>query len=296
MRVFSAGFAAHIASGATTLANCWRIVRKDGAVLGFTDHDVALSFDGTDFAPGHGLEGSEVACKTGAQIDTSEIAGIVSSEAVSEDDILLGRYDGAAIETWLVNWRDTAMRHLMRRDTVGEIVREDGVFRLELRSAQHAINIPRGRVYQALCGTSLGASPCGIDLEDPAYRADTAVTALENRYSITVPLLAGFDSGWFDFGHAVWMDGRRAGKSDRIVSHVQQAGATAITFSEPVTDWVAAGDALTLYAGCDRRFATCKSKFGNIANFRGFPHIPGSDFLLRYPRAGGRFNGKPLVR
>lgn len=33
---------------------------------------------------------------------------------------------------------------------------------------------------------------------------------------------------------------------------------------------------------------TCGGKFGNIANFRGFPHIPGQDAVLRYAtRAGG---------
>ena len=44
MKQFGENFASHIASGATTLAWCWKIVRIDGAVLGFTDHDVALAF------------------------------------------------------------------------------------------------------------------------------------------------------------------------------------------------------------------------------------------------------------
>lgn len=43
--------------------------------------------------------------------------------------------------------------------------------------------------------------------------------------------------------------------------------------------------------GCDKRFATCGSRFGNIANFQGFPTIPGEDFLTAYPASGERHDG-----
>ena len=39
--------------------------------------------------------------------------------------------------------------------------------------------------------------------------------------------------------------------------------------------WFAAvGDTIYLYPGCDRTLATCTAKFGNSANFGGFPFIP----------------------
>ncbi|RYE71160.1 MAG: beta tubulin, partial [Hyphomicrobiales bacterium] len=36
------------------------------------------------------------------------------------------------------------------------------------------------------------------------------------------------------------------------------------------------------------------TKFDNVVNFRGFPHVPGSDFVLRYPRAGAELDGRAL--
>jgi uncharacterized phage protein (TIGR02218 family) len=48
--------------------------------------------------------------------------------------------------------------------------------------------------------------------------------------------------------------------------------------------------------GCDRALATCRDRFGNVPNFRGFPHIPGTDFVLHYPRQGDALNGAPLFR
>jgi len=42
---------------------------------------------------------------------------------------------------------------------------------------------------------------------------------------------------------------------------------------------------------CDKRWATCRSKFGNGANFQGFPDIPGDDFLTAVPVQGGWNDG-----
>ncbi|HHY50473.1 MAG TPA: DUF2163 domain-containing protein [Alphaproteobacteria bacterium] len=295
MRTPGPAFTAHVASGATTLATCWRIARLDGLVLGFTDHDATLSFGGTDYVPAHGLDGGEAAHKLGPQTDTAEVVGVLHSDAIAEADILLGRYDGASVETWRVNWRDVSIRHLVRRATIGEIVRADGVFRAELRSAQQALNQPKGRIYQALCDASLGDARCGVDLDDPAYRATAAVLEVRDRHRLAVSGLASFAAGWFGLGRVGWSSGKRNGLADRILSHTRIGGVDVLSFAAPVGDWAVAGDDFVAVAGCDRRFATCREKFGNAASFRGFPHIPGSDFVLRYPRPGDALDGRALV-
>ena len=136
MRTLDLGFRTHVESGATTLANCWKITRTDDAVFGFTDHDQVLSFGGTDYLPM--LDGGEMPARLGAQVDTGEVIGVLRSDAISEEDIAVGLFDGAVVETWRVNWRDVSQRLLLRRATIGEIVREDGAFRAELRSGQQA--------------------------------------------------------------------------------------------------------------------------------------------------------------
>jgi uncharacterized phage protein (TIGR02218 family) len=295
MRTLDLAFKTHVESGATTLATCWRIARGDGVVLGFTDHDAVLSFSGTEYVPAHGLDGGEATAKLGPQVDTVEVVGVLHSAAIAEDDILLGRYDGAVVETWRVNWRDVGTRHLVRRATIGEIVREDGVFRAELRSAQHALNRVQGRVYQALCDAALGDARCGVDLDDPAYRASVSVLEVRDRFRLAVEGLEGLGEGWFGLGGAAWSNGTRSGLTDRIVSHARVGGVDVLGFAQPVGDWVIAGDDFVATAGCDRRFATCRETFANGVNFRGFPHIPGSDFVLRYPRPGDALDGRALV-
>lgn len=296
MRTLDIGFKSHVESGETTLATCWRIARTDGVVLGFTDHDEALRFGGLDYLPAHGLDGSAVPQKLGPQVDTSEVLGVLHAEAIAEDEILLGRYDGAEVECWRVNWRDPAQRHLLRRNTIGEIVREDGVFRAELRSGQHALNVPKGRLYQALCDAAPGDARCGVSVTSPAYRAPAAVVAIKDRHRLVAGGLATFAEGFFAFGEAVWTGGGRHGLGDQILNHQRIASTDILTFAAPVGDWVQIGDGFSATAGCDRQFGTCKAKFGNGVNFRGFPHIPGSDYVLRYPRKGDQLDGRPLLR
>jgi len=295
MRLLEAGLAAHLAGGATTLATCWRIARTDGVVLGFTEHDVALSFDGTAFEPAHGLDGGERTEKLGAGVDTGEVVGLLHSDAIDADDIALGRFDGATVETWRVNWRDVSQRVLLGRASIGEIVREDGVFRAELRSGQAALNRPQGRIYQALCDAEFGDGRCGVDANAPAFRGEAVVAGVRDRFRVAVTGIETFEAGWFGFGMAVWGDGRRMGLRDRVVTHERLGGVDVLGFGVAVGDWVVPGDALVLTAGCDRRFATCAGRFGNAVNFRGFPHIPGNDFVLRYPRKGDALDGRKLV-
>ncbi|QFU31227.1 DUF2163 domain-containing protein [Brevundimonas sp. Bb-A] len=42
---------------------------------------------------------------------------------------------------------------------------------------------------------------------------------------------------------------------------------------------------------CDKRWETCVGTFGNGVNFRGFPDVPGDDFLTAWPAQGGRHDG-----
>lgn len=296
MKEIAAGLAAHIGQSETTLAHCWRVLRNDGVVLGFTDHDVELVISGTVCKPMHGLDSGEMPARLGAQVETGEVLGILHHDAIDEADIALGRYDGARVESWVVNWAAPAQTLLLRVDTIGEIVREDGTFRAELRSAQEALNTVRGRFYQGLCDAVVGDARCGVNLAAPGRSGTATVVSVADPFRVLVNGLSGFAEDWFAFGMGQWSGGKRAGLKDAVLTHRKASGGDLLGFGQRVGDWVVAGDVLAVTAGCDRRFSTCRDKFGNGFNFRGFPHVPGSDFVLRYPREGDALDGRAVVR
>ena len=69
--------------------------------------------------------------------------------------------------------------------------------------------------------------------------------------------------------------------------------ATIVTIElwQAMSDAVNVGDAFAITAGCDKQFATCKAKFANAANFRGFPYMPGNDAVVALPKHNQTMDG-----
>ena len=287
----AAALQAHLAGGAATVCRCWALERRDGTVLGFTDHDLPLGFEGVEFRPEAGMTAKALVQGTGLAVDNTEAVGALSDAAISEADILAGRWDGAALRVWLVNWQDVAARQLLFRGTLGEVVRAGGAFRAELRGLAEALNRPQGRVYQGPCSAVLGDARCGVDLTDPAHAASVTVDGVEEARVLRFAGLGGYQAGWFAAGRVIVESGAAAGLSGTVKADRATGTFREIELWQALRVEVAPGDAVRLVAGCDRRAATCREKFGNFLNFRGFPHIPGEDWLTSYPRQAGVNDG-----
>ena len=288
MRTLDPAFQNHLQSGATTLATCWRIERRDGVVLGFTDHDRALNFDGVTFAPETGASGSAIVSTADLAIDNADIEGILNDDALSADDLSAGRYDGAQVEVFRVNWADPSQRVQMKAAVIGEVLRQGDEFRAELRGLSHHLDQAVGRVYQRLCDINVGSARCGVDLDDPAYRTSGNVTALRGEQGFSADGFDLFEDGWFALGTIEWTSGDNVG--DKI--HIQsQSRAGDIGLWLPAGNPIQIGDGFVARAGCDKRFETCREKFSNAVNFRGFHLMPGNDFAVSYPLRGENNDG-----
>ncbi|GIL03336.1 MAG: hypothetical protein BroJett030_32350 [Alphaproteobacteria bacterium] len=295
MKTLPAGLAAHVAGEVTTLCRCWKLIRADGAVLGFTDHDRDVDLDGLACEALSGLGAGELEQSVGLNADTQEVAGALSSDRISADDLHAGLYDGARVELWIVNWSTPAERVLDRVLTIGEVVAEDGAFRAELRALSVDMDETRGRSFSRACDADLGDARCGIDLDQPQCKgAGTVVRALSDLV-VEVSGLGGFLSGWFRGGRLAFSSGANAGLAVEVAEHMAGDGTVVLHLWQPPARPLAAGDGFTVRAGCDKAFATCREKFANGINFRGFPHIPGNDFALGYAAAFRQMDGGPIV-
>ncbi|MCX5512116.1 beta tubulin [Kaistia algarum] len=295
MRTLPTDLAAHLTGEATTMCRCWKLTRKDGAVLGFTDHDRDLAFDGVTFEAASGLSASEANAGTGFSTGGMEVAGALSSDRIAEADLAAGLYDHARIETFAVNWQAPAERLLLRTGHVGEVLREDGAFRVEIRGLAAALDQPQGRSFRAACDAELGDVRCKVDLTAGALRGFATVVASEDGKYLTLSGLDAFAVGWFERGRAMFTSGANTGRAGVVRSHRIVDSALRVELWTAMSGLVAAGDTLTVTAGCDKRFSTCRAKFANTLNFRGFPHMPGNDFSLGYARSGSQNDGGAIV-
>ncbi len=285
---------AHVAGGLTTLCHAWMITRRDGVQFAFTDHDLALEFEGARFRADTGLSAKAVAQSTGLSVDNTEAVGALSDASIREDEIEQGRFDGAEVQAWLVNWADTSQRWLQFRGSIGELRRVDGAFRAELRGLTETLNRPLGRVYQKPCTAVLGDVQCRFAVGQEGYAETLPVqTQNEAREFIWQDFL-GYEDGWFIRGRLEILDGPAEGLWGMIKHDRLKGTARIIELWEPIRGAVGPGTSVRLVAGCDKRFETCRSKFNNVINFQGFPDLPGEDWVVAVPRSGGANTGGSL--
>lgn len=285
MRTIPSALQAKLESGCTTMCRCWILTRSDGVVQGFTDHDEDVAVGDVTCAAGTGLTGSEATQKLGLAADTSEISGALAADTLNEDDLAAGRYDAAAVELWLTDWSEPDLRVLIAKGALGEVKRDGNAFTAELRGSSDRLSQETGRLFTTTCSADFGDIRCKVDLTTPAFHGSGTVASVTAASSFVADGLDTFDDGWFTAGKLTFASGANAGLSVEVKTH-RKTGTVSIDLWQAMPEPIAAGDAFTITAGCDKAFATCHDRFANAVNFRGFPHIPGNDFVISYPVQG----------
>lgn len=214
MKTLPSALAARIDSGAATLAYVWLLTRRDGARLGFTDHDLDLVHDGIVCRADSGWTAGAADSRLGFAPGGSSASGGLDSDALTEADILAGMYDGCHVMCRRVDWSEPDLYGLVWCGSITRLRREGTVFVAEIDGPLAALDRVVGRTFGRLCDANLGDGRCGVGADHPA------------------------------FGQ-----------------------------------------------GCDKHSSTCSGIFDNLLNFRGFPAIPGEDFLTAYPVKGERQDG-----
>lgn len=273
MRALPEPLRAGLAAGATTLATAWRVTRADGAVRGFTDHDRDLVFDGVVHVAAAGAAPAALEKREDLTGDRFALAGALTVGDVEEDDLRAGLWDGARVEAWRVDWRDPAQRVALFSGRIGAVRRGETAFFAEIVGAQAALDRPFGRVFSPVCDALVGDARCGVDLAAPAFRGVGVVIAAPSADEIAASGLGAFADGWFTRGVLTWADGVRV----TVTAHRAAGEAVTLALDGPAR---APGAAFTVTAGCDKHFETCRAKFANTLNFRGFPFMPGADAVV----------------
>ena len=266
----------HLSSGATTMALCWKVTRQDGLVQGFTEHDCDLTFGGTTYIARSGFTATAVAQSLGLAVDNLDVDGAISADTINEDDLASGRYDDAEVELIWVNWADVSQRLTMSRGNIGEVKRQETAFSAEFRSLVNKLAQRTGRSYQRTCDAILGDSRCKVNLASSTYRATGTVTSAAGGHPVPGGLRRLSD-GWVRHGRITFTSGNNSGLSFEVKSHT---GAN-VTLWEVPPGAVLSSDGFTLTAGCKQDWETCRDKFSNLANFQGFPDIPGQDYIQK---------------
>ncbi len=298
MKTLDPALVAHLASGTTTMAYCWQVQRKDGLMLGFTEHDQDIVYGGVTFEAATGFAATQIQQSLGLSIDNLEAQGALSSLSITETDLLAGRYDDAVITLYWVNWPDPSMGLTIAKGNLGEVKRQGIAFSAELRSHAHRLNQKVGYLYTRTCSANLGDARCKINVATAAYQGTGTIQDAGLLRIFSVSGLSAYTADWFTAGLMQVTSGANQGITFEIKSHARASGVDSIELWTATELPLAIGDTALFTAGCKKDIDTCRAKFDNVVNFRGFPHIPGVDAVTRYPTSdtsasgGSLFNGE----
>ncbi|MBL4871006.1 MAG: DUF2163 domain-containing protein [Robiginitomaculum sp.] len=150
MHKFSQNFQTHIEQDCTTLCWAWRLVRNDGQVLGFTDHDRDIEIEGQFYQAEAGFSPSDIEQRLGFSLDNSAVLGALSSAHITKADIDAGVYGGALIEMYRVNWNDPNIFAHIWSGYLGDITQRDGQLRLNVLVLVRRLTGRQGAYFLAI--------------------------------------------------------------------------------------------------------------------------------------------------
>lgn len=292
-RTLTANMTSHVAGTTHTRCGMLRLSLVDGTDIAVTDHDKALSFNLGDgaltYSPRTGIVPSDVSLSTGFDSDDVEVTGPLVDTAtedyhVTRAMVLGGRLDDAEAYYFQVNWKalaDGAIKLLRGRVVQASV--EGSTFKLVIQSEIGRFQQEIGRTITAYCDADFGDARCGAT---PVTLAAT-VTSVTSARQFAVSFTGTYANDYFNKGTVQFTSGALNGtRKVEVSDFTGGAGSGSVVLWAELAEAPEIGDTLTFTQGCGKTLPDCVA-YANVINFRGFPHVPGSDQVLRYPNGAG---------
>ena len=202
LKTVPGGLAAQVGQSAaqdrlTTWAMCYTLTRVDGTVFHYTDHDQPITVSGVTYQPALSFVRSDTCQTSDVKSDTSDIDGVLDSVAITETDMQAGRYDGATLQQFLVDWTSPSSGIIKwQTGFLGQVTRGQNSFKAEFNSLKHLLGTYYGRFYSPTCRNALGDAVCQFNLGGTTQDGNQAtqsgtVTAVVDGRTFTASGLVG---------------------------------------------------------------------------------------------------------
>jgi uncharacterized phage protein (TIGR02218 family) len=279
MKTLPVNLEAHLQLGSTTVAHLLYIERTDAEVYAFTSHDRDITLDGVTYTAAQGMDVSGIVTSAGLAVDNLELTTLHDGSLFTTADVLSGVWRNASFLISRCNWATPSDGpDPVLGGTFGEVVPRRNSITVELRDLKQYLQQPVGIVTSITCRARLGDSACTKDLT--TFTHTTTITSVASKQVFTASGLAQA-ADYFGEGLLTFTTGACAGLSQKIKTH--DTGGV-LTLTLPMLPTVTVGDSITVIAGCRKRLAEdCITKFSNVLNFQGEPHLPGLDALTKPP-------------
>lgn len=289
----NASLTAHVEGRGTTLALCWRVIRRDGVQILGTENDRDIEITAGPRAGIYraraGITGSSIKSTSDLSVDNLEVEGSLKSEALSlidlsAADLEAGLFDVAGIQTFRVNSQSPDDGQIiLRTGTIGTTTRTaEGKYRAELRGLTQVLTQITTRSYGVSCDAELFDARCGLEAAAFTITGTVTVVTSRRRFDASLALGTGDAAGDYVGGLLTFTSGENQGYAREVKLDAAAGTLGELEFFEVFPLPIAPGDTFNLRTGCDKSHATCRDRYGNLNNFRGHGHfVPGQTEVLK---------------
>lgn len=266
----------------------FRIVRTDGELFLFTDANATVTFRGESYLPAGGVAATSASSGVGLSDRDQDFRGVLSNDAITEDDLRAGLYRGAKVFEWRVDFEaPDAVPMLSARYTITNTTWTDRGWTAETIGLTRPLTQEVGRKWGRGCWWRLGegfgqagVAGCKVDVQS-LKSAGVAVSSVTSRavFVVANTLSGSPGNDYFADGEIRWLTGANAGTISVCARFV--AASRTFYLAIPPAHPVAVSDTADFLPGCDKTLATCSSKFSNTKNYGGSPFIQGQDQASR---------------
>lgn len=275
MKTLPIGLAAHIAGGTTTLADLLKITRTDGSVFAFTSAANDVTISSVLYKSAQGLNISSLEASAGLNVDNLELSTLDDGTVFTKLDVLSGRWRNADFVISRYNWASPSDGVDVRMvGTIGEVRLHRGYVTAELRGLQQYLQQPIGSVSSKTCRARLGDTLCTKVLTSFTFTGSVTTATSAQVFTDSTKAQA---AEYFNEGLLTWTSGPSSG----LTVKVKTFAAGVFTLALPMLASVAIGHTFSVVAGCQKRLSDCSTKFSNVLNFQGEPHLPGIDQVVQ---------------
>lgn len=279
MRTVPAAITTARQSTTSHICKLWRIALINGTILRFTEHDEDLTVDSELFLSTASFDPSAIKVNADLSVGGMDVHGAFDNNYITTRDLLAGLYSGAAFWVGECLWDNVAAgKDIQKFGWLGNIKESGGTFIAELLDASRILSLPLLRTYTPACNATLGDTRCGVTMAGYTDTGTITVATSSRVFDASgLVLPSGVETDYFTFGKVTFT----SGANDGLSMEVKSCDATTVELMLPMPFDVAVSDTFTITAGCSRSMAACFYRFNNILNFRGFPHAPLGDDVIK---------------
>lgn len=273
---------------ASTLCTCMKITRYDGLSFRVTDHDEEITFNNEVYSPKNSYESSNINSSKDLSVDTLEITSVADPIFFNEADILAGKLNGSEFEFFRTNWLNPSHKDVLRKGFIGSITKTRNTIKIELRGLAQLLQQNIVETFSERCNADLYDNRCKV--LKSTYTTTSVIDSVSSNDVIICNALSSNPDGYYDFGYVEFTSGLNTGLKKEVAVH----SGNQVTLLEGFPFNIEIGDNIKVYAGCNKFHSTCKDKFNNVINFRGFAFIPGTDKIYGNTKILPTGQSKPI--